>query len=184
MFVVKEGSGYSRIVLSESTDTKELGGIPVVAALEDASDYVCREWVDSVYVDCPSTDPRIAKFIDDCHQMAVPVHYHVPGMSREWVKRFVEHVGGTTVLTTSINYATPIQAFAKRTLDIIGGLVGSVLTLLIIAVVGAMIKRASPGPILYTQERIGKNGKRFRIINVFEEVFLSALCNKPTNIAV
>ena len=35
-----------------------------------------------------------------------------------------------------------------------------------------------------TQERIGQNGKRFKMYNVFEEVFQSALCNKPTNIAV
>ena len=35
----------------------------------------------------------------------------------------------TTVITTTINYATPTQLFAKRCLDILGGLVGSVFAL-------------------------------------------------------
>lgn len=51
-------------------------------------------------------------------------------------------------------------------MDILGGLVGSLIALLVIAVVGPKIKRESPGPILFTQERIGLNGKRFRIYKI------------------
>ena len=34
------------------------------------------------------------------------------------------------------------------------------------AIVGPMIKKQSPGPVLYAQERIGKNGKRFKILKI------------------
>jgi len=37
---------------------------------------------------------------------------------------------------------------------------------MIIAVVGPKIKRESPGPILYAQERVGKNGKRFKFYKI------------------
>ena len=41
--------------------------------------------------------------------------------------------------------------------------VGSIIALIIMAVVGPMIKAKSPGPILYKQERIGRNGKKFKM---------------------
>ena len=45
-------------------------------------------------------------------------------------------MGGTTFLTSSINYATPLQAFVKRVFVIFAGLVGSMMALLIMAIVG------------------------------------------------
>ena len=51
-------------------------------------------------------------------------------------------------------------------MDLLGGIVGSILAILIIAIVGPMIKAQSPGPILYRSERIGKNGKRFKMIKI------------------
>lgn len=42
---------YTGIVLSNRDGTDEIiGGIPVVASLETAADYICREWVDEVFV--------------------------------------------------------------------------------------------------------------------------------------
>ena len=98
--------------------------------------------------------------------MGVPTHYHVPNMSRSGVKRFSEKIGGTTVLTTSINYATPLQLIIKRLFDIFAGLIGSLAALLIIAIVGPIIRHKSPGPVLFTQERIGQNGKRFKMYKI------------------
>ena len=154
------------VVLTEPTDSKTIGGYPIVADLDGAADYIVREWVDSVYIDAPLTDEKIIKLMDDCTIMAVPTHYHVPNMSRNGVKRFSEKIGGTTVLTTSINYATPIQALIKRCFDIVAGIVGSLIALIIMAIVGPIIKKQSPGPILFAQERIGKNGKRFKMYKI------------------
>ena len=54
----------------------------------------------------------------------------------------------------------------KRCFDIFAGLIGSVIALIIMAIVGPMIKRESPGPILFVQERIGRNGKRFKMYKI------------------
>lgn len=45
----------------------------------------------------------------------------------------------------------------KRTLDILGATVGLILTAPIMAIVAVLIKLDSPGPIFYTQTRIGVN---------------------------
>lgn len=154
------------VVLTEETEQKSIGGYPIVADLNDAADYIVREWVDSVYIDAPLTNEKVIKLMDDCALMAVPTHYHVPNMSRNGIKRFSEKIGGTTVLTAAINYATPMQAFIKRVFDIFMGLIGSLIALIIMAIVGPIIKKQSPGPILFSQERIGQNGKRFKMYKI------------------
>ncbi len=154
------------LVLTEDTDQTEVSGHKIVATIEDAADYICREWIDAVYIDASLTNEKVNKLMDDCAQMAVTTHYHVPYMSRNGSKLFSERIGGTTVLTSSINYATPLQVIMKRCFDIVIGLIGSVAALLIMAVAAPIIKKQSPGPVLFKQERIGKNGKRFTIYKI------------------
>ena len=154
------------VVLTENTEVDTIGEFSIVADMETVSDYIVREWIDSVYIDAPINDERVVKLMDDCTVMAIPTHYHVPNMSRNGIKRFSEKIGGTTVLTTSINYATPMQLFLKRCFDIVVGLVGSIFALLIMLIVGPIIKAKSPGPILFKQERIGKNGRHFRMYKI------------------
>ena len=64
------------------------------------------------------------------------------------------------------NYANPLQLILKRIIDIIGGILGSIVALILIASIGPKIKKESPGPILFKQVRIGKNGKRFRCYKI------------------
>ena len=147
----------------DNNSKTDILGVPVVTTIENAARYISQKWIDSVYIDCPSTDPQISKLMENCHEMAVPVHYHVAAIGRDGVKQFVEKIGGTTVITTSINYASPLQLLLKRIMDIIGGMIGSVFAILIMAIVGPMIKSKSPGPILFKQIRIGQNGQQFQI---------------------
>ena len=78
----------------------------------------------------------------------------------------MEKVGGYNVLTMTANFANPFQIGLKRLVDILGGIVGSVAALVLIAVIGPKIKKESPGPILFKQTRIGLNGKRFTFYKI------------------
>ncbi len=59
-----------------------------------------------------------------------------------------------------------INRILKRTMDIAGSVVGLTFSLPIMAVFGALIYLESPGSIFYRQERMGKNGKAFKIIKL------------------
>ncbi len=161
-----DGYELAGIVLSDECEEKEIAGVPVVTTLDKAADYICKQWIDAVYIDEQYSDPRIIKLMDDCRQMALPVHLHIPSLNETGAKQFVEKIGGTFVLTTTVNYATPVQALGKRCIDILGGVFGSIIAVIIMMIFGPVIKIASPGPILYKQERIGKNGKRFKILKL------------------
>ena len=154
------------VVLNKESEQKTIVGYPIVSDIDGVAEYIVREWIDSVYIDAPLTDEKVSALMSVCAQMGVPTHYHVPNLSRNGGKHFSEKVGVTMVLTTSINYATPAQALIKRCFDLVAGFFGSILALVIIVIVGPIIKSKSPGPILFTQERIGKNGKRFKMYKI------------------
>ncbi len=52
---------------------------------------------------------------------------------------------------------------AKRLVDIVGALVGLVVSLPFILVSAVLIRLESPGPVFYAQERCGRRGRTFRI---------------------
>ena len=54
----------------------------------------------------------------------------------------------------------------KRAEDMVGGIVGLLLSVPVIAVTAALIKRESPGPVFYRQERCGEGGKTFHILKL------------------
>lgn len=201
------------VLTDRDAEGETVAGLPVVANLDNAAQYICREWVDEVffYPDSLSVAKRaaspnasaadsliyddffdyaqktwntgdeeaeeqpekveqvptngVSRLIEQCGQMAIPVHILLP-LGAMGGKSFVEKVNGFDVLTHAANYASPLQLMIKRTADLIGGLVGSLLALIIIVIFGPMIKIASPGPILFRQERIGRNGKRFQILKL------------------
>ena len=55
------------------------------------------------------------------------------------------------------------RATAKRVMDIVGALMSLLLFAPLMIVAAVLIKLFSPGPVLFIQERVGRNGKPFRI---------------------
>lgn len=143
---------------------KEVQGIPVVANESTVAKYVCQEWVDEVLIVPSEKYPYPSELMEQLTETGVTIHLNlakitnVPGK-----KQFVEKMGVYTVLTTSINYASAFELFVKRLMDIIGGLLGCALTCIIFIFVAPAIYKASPGPIFFAQERVGKNGKTFKM---------------------
>ncbi len=141
-----------------------INGIQVVADYEDAVDYICREWVDEVFLDIDMADGYPVDLMEDLKRMGVVIHLAITkeGDIQE-NKHQVERLGNYTVLTTGLNYAKTSQLMAKRLMDIVGSLAGCLVTLVLILIFGPIIFFSSPGPIFFSQERVGKNGKRFRM---------------------
>lgn len=57
-----------------------------------------------------------------------------------------------------------INLFLKRVIDLLGGTVGLILLAIPFLIIAIKIKRDSPGPVFFKQERLGKNGVPFFII--------------------
>ena len=152
-----------------------IAGVPVVANEKNAAAYVCREWIDEVFVIPATNIPYPYSLMEQFTEAGVTVHLNLAKVSEAMGgnKQLVEKVGPYTVLTTSINYATTKQLFMKRALDILGGLVGCLITLILTVILGPLIYIQSPGPIFFSQVRVGKNGKKFKIYK-FRSMYMDA----------
>lgn len=162
------------IIVDKNVVGRKISGIPVVAELENAASYICQQWVDEVFVNIDESYSYPDELIQELLEMGMVVHVNLAKVkSTSGQKQFVETVGGYTVLTTTMNYATDRQAFAKRALDILGGLVGCFLTGIIFLFVAPAIYISSPGPIFFSQTRIGQNGKPFKMYK-FRSMYMDA----------
>ena len=54
----------------------------------------------------------------------------------------------------------------KRIVDIVGSIFGLLLSTPLIAIFGALVYLESPGPVLYRQRRLGRNGKTFDMLKI------------------
>lgn len=161
-------------VIDNEMTGKYVDGVKVVANMENAAEYVCKGWIDEVLIVTSGVVPYPKELIEQFTETGVTVHLNlakvknVPGK-----KQFVEKVGDYTVLTTSINYASTRELMLKRLMDIAGGLVGCLITGILFIFVAPAIYIASPGPIFFVQERVGKNGKRFKMYK-FRSMYMDA----------
>lgn len=162
------------IFLDKDMTGNTVCGIPVVAGKDNMIVYIRHEWVDEVFIRLPSEIPYPENLMDACIVMGVTVHLSLAKIENvSGAKQHVEKIGAYTVLTTSINMASPKQLLYKRTLDICGGVVGCVITIILFIVIGPVIYIKSPGPIFFSQTRIGKNGKKFKIYK-FRSMYMDA----------
>jgi lipopolysaccharide/colanic/teichoic acid biosynthesis glycosyltransferase/GT2 family glycosyltransferase len=58
------------------------------------------------------------------------------------------------------------QRFAKRMVDLVGALVGLIIFSPIIVLMAIAVKLDSPGPAFFVQERVGENGRRFKMYKI------------------
>lgn len=138
--------------------------VPVVANYSEALDYIRREWVDEVFIAACLGEGYPGDFIGQLERMGMVIHIAITkaGSIMENAQQ-IERMGNYTVLTTGINCATPLQLWLKRGMDIAGGLVGCLFTAVLFLLVAIPIYSSSPGPIFFRQERVGRNGKKFRL---------------------
>ena len=140
--------------------------IQVTANLDEAANYICRVWIDEVFISVADSANTPYELIDKCQEMGVTVHLQLMPTGVGRGKQEVEKIAGMSVMTSSMQIATATQLMLKRFIDILAGIALSALALLAILIVGPIIKIASPGPILYKQERIGQNGRKFKMFKI------------------
>ena len=142
-----------------------------VVSSADAQEYIQREWIDEVVYAGDKARPgegdagndRAELLISECAVMGITVHRILDMRSDSFTAKTVERLGGTYVLTESIRSVSGYQLAEKKLMDIIGGVIGLVFTALLTLFLAPAIFISDPGPVFYSQERVGKNGRVFRI---------------------
>jgi putative colanic acid biosynthesis UDP-glucose lipid carrier transferase len=105
---------------------------------------------------------RIMRMMKFCDQNIVHFYY-IPRMSGNFLLNLQpEQLGDTMVFTNHHEpLSHPINQFIKRTFDVVVSSIVCIVILPFIPIIAFMIKRQSPGPLFFKQERTGLNGKTF-----------------------
>ncbi len=164
----KTWRGYRVTVVAVPGDefTEELplkSDVPVLCGKEAILEYVRQNVVDEVYIDTYGSQEELNTQIDLFLGMGITVHVGMGFLPDDLPNQLMERMGEAYVVTAAVKTATGWQIALKRALDIVGGLIGVILTGIIYIFVAPAIKIASPGPAFFTQTRIGKNGRPFKM---------------------
>ena len=162
------------IILLDTNDVKDVSGVKVVSDNENVFKYLQTEYVDEILISIGDFDAK--DLIKKLSLMGIVLHVEYNGID-DLVgsnnKLIVENIANTTVVTSTINTISPLQLFVKRFMDIVFGIIGTIITLILTIIIGPIIKCKSKGPIFFVQDRVGRNGKIFKMIK-FRSMYLDA----------
>ena len=153
------------VVTLDDSGEREVDGIPLFPNRKETMMKLNREWIDEVFIDVPRECGFPKQLIEELMRMGLVIHLNLQEECNNpfGQRQFLEHIGNHSVLTSSINSISIGALFMKRLMDIAAGIVGSLLTLVLTVILGPIIFIQSPGPIFFTQVRVGRNGKKFKM---------------------
>lgn len=150
------------ILIDNGTEVgKDIHGVPVVCKYRDAEQYMVGKWVDEVMITLPKDLPAPDAFLDMCMEMGITTHTRLAVETDRECQHTIEKYAGSTVLTESLRVASNRQLFIKRAMDILGAIVGLFFTAIFTIIIGPIIYFTDPGPIFFSQNRVGQNGRNF-----------------------
>ena len=160
-------------ILDQDMAGKTIERIPVVCGQQNLLDYIKERAVDEVMINLPGGVDQNQELVYKLLEMGIVVHLVIDYSEGDFPNATIERIGGFTFLTTSINTAGSVALVVKRLIDIAAGLVGCCIMGVAFLFVAPAIYKASPGPIFFKQERMGKNGRRFMMYK-FRSMYMDA----------
>lgn len=152
----KDTDSFSKNPALESIKLKELS----LSTLE----YVKRHQVDLVIFSVNHLVRRkIEHLIEAFSEMGIDSLITIDSFAIETLETKLEDFGTTNVIRLSPRLFTDGELLLKRLMDIAGALVGCFICILFGIIVAPLIFLEDPGPIIFKQKRVGRNGKFFYI---------------------
>ena len=148
--------------------------VPIVATKENLYETVVQMAVDEVFICLPGVPViEIREMVQRFEEMGLTCHYNVDLFRRANPNTYVQEMAGYSVISFALKTMDSRRMLIKRLIDILGAFVGLFRTMLITPFVALAIKIDSPGPVFFSQMRIGKNGRRFKIWK-FRSMYIDA----------
>jgi len=142
-----------------------VAGVEVLGTLRDLRQVLQSRGVDQVLVALPSRSVHhLPRIMEVCADTTVDVKL-VPDVY-QYATLFggLEEFGGLPIVNLQSSGVLGINALAKRTFDLVlSGLFLVLLSPLLLAI-ALLVKAGSRGPVLYAQERVGLDGRPFRML--------------------
>ncbi len=154
---------------------EEVDGIPVVARERTLVDYCLGASLDEVIICAGRKEQeRLREAMENMAAMGITIHLQIPVMElKEAPQRILSQFGCYHMITYA-NKVAPFGALMlKRLMDIAGALAGTLLLGVLTLILIPVIKLDSPGPVFFSQKRVGRNGRIFKMYK-FRSMYMDA----------
>lgn len=139
-----------------STNFKHLGDIPDI--LEIINTYSLNE---IVVTDVNTLGMELVQFVEECHKRDVVVKLALDFYGILMQARKLDELAGQPVIQINEIAIQGLARVLKRLEDITLCSIALMITFPLWVIITFLIKRESPGPAIFAQTRVGKNGRTF-----------------------
>ena len=148
---------------------EDIEGYRVVANGDNVIEVASREIVDEVFLVLDDQRKNeIIEYAEQFAQMGVIVHVNIDLLDHlgAGYQREVTQIGNHYALSVAPRFFDFNKLVMKRIIDIVGAIVGLMITAVVMLFIAPAVKLESPGPLIFKQKRVGKNGRYFYIYKV------------------
>jgi exopolysaccharide biosynthesis polyprenyl glycosylphosphotransferase len=140
-------------------------GVPILGGLENLADAVHRTGARRVILAFSSEpDHVLVDKVKECERLGVEVSL-VPRLFEAINDRAIlDHIGGLPLISLRPTNPRGWQFAIKHALDRTFALLALVALAPVIAVVAIAVRVSSPGPVLFRQRRVGRDGRVFDVL--------------------
>ena len=157
-------SNTKRAMKNHQQGTNPLAHIELKELSLSILDYAKRHQVDLVIFNVNHiARKKIEHLIEAFSEMGIDSLITIDSFAIETLETKLEDFGTTNVIRLSPRLFTDGELLLKRLMDIAGALVGCLICILFGIIVAPLIFLEDPGPIIFKQKRVGRNGKYFYI---------------------
>lgn len=159
----------SATAVKEKTAIDSICDVPVIATDEKFIDWIRSSPLDEVFINVPSFDSKkMNPVVEELEDMGITVHINIPAIDKFIDKSKFNNIscnnfGGNLVATFKPTVKSNTLLVFKRIFDIVVGMIGCLASLPIILITAIPLLIESPGPLIFKQQRVGKNGRLFYI---------------------
>ena len=143
-----------------------------ITNIKDFHDFVLNNVINEILL-FYSNDDKYLTTLKMCKDMNLTIHNVIYENDTFDTNSYVQDLFNYTVLTSTNHAVNSEDLFVKRLFDILGSLVGLILTLILTIIIGPIIYFSDKGHIFYSQIRVGKNGKKFKMYK-FRSMYTNA----------
>ena len=149
-------------------------GLPLLGMLMDADEVIRSEKIDHVYVALPLEEHvKMLGVVEATNREGVDVHV-VPDLLQFIALRArLENLDGVPIISLNDVPLRGFNSVLKRTIDVAISSTALLALSIPFAIIAALIRRTSSGPVFYTQERMGLDGKAFQVLK-FRSMYIDA----------
>ncbi len=152
-----------------ATDATEVGprvdGVPVLGTVSELARLVEETGAEIVYIALPRFEYQAEREALERLSDSTAAVRLVPDLAWAFtLNAGVEDFDGMPVVLVTESPGLGWNAVVKRAFDLVFAAVGLVVLSPLLLAVALWVRLDSPGPALYVQERVGLNGRRFRML--------------------